>query len=71
MSFTWNAPSWLTSQGDSASTVTVVDPWIAAKVAVIALVSVFLPVASPSALIVVLLDDHVTETVKFCVLLSE
>src|SRR5580704_7646113 len=67
MSITVKEPSWLRSQGGKASTVSVVDPWIAPDVAVIVLVPLLLPVASPPAAAFV----HVTKFVRSCVLLSE
>ena len=66
-------PSWLTSHIDWAVTANSVEPTIAPDVALIVLVPTPAPVAKPPAVMVavgVVPDDHVTEVVKFCVLVS-
>jgi hypothetical protein len=56
----------------AAVTVRPVDPLIAPEVAVMVALPVAAPVARPAAVIVAfaLLELHVTEPVRFCVLLS-
>jgi hypothetical protein len=57
----------------AAVTVRPVDPLIAPEVAVIVALPVATPVARPAAVMVatpVLLELHVTDAVRFCVLLS-